>query len=73
MSLQLTNADRFSIVMQKLVEHWKEQLEYLRGQLEGAKGIEETNILRGRILEIRTMLNAQTPPPEIPPDPFTQA
>lgn len=60
---ELTPGDKQSQAWRKLVIRWKARLEELRGQNDGPKSSEETANLRGRIAEIKGMLDLNTDQP----------
>lgn len=58
-------AERMNPLWLRLNEHLNERLEQLRSQLEGDKNIDETNRLRGRIREVKALLDTAKDQPVI--------
>lgn len=54
--LILTDADKASPLWHKLMRHWEDRLSELRAKNEGDLGERETANYRGRIAEVRAML-----------------
>ena len=62
----LTTGERVSAAWMAIRTRCETRLEQTRLKLEGNLGIDETNRLRGRILELRALLAADKDSPEMP-------
>lgn len=60
--MELTDSERMSTLWIKIREHLNDRLEKARSQLEGNLPIDETNRVRGRIVEIKELLRVGNPP-----------
>ena len=56
--LELTPGERVHPTSQKILMYLEERLESVRRELEKPKTEAETNVTRGRVLEVRTFLSA---------------
>ena len=56
--LELTPGERVHPTSQKIFIHLEERLEAVQRELEKSKTEQETNILRGRVSEVRLLMGA---------------
>jgi len=56
--ITLATQERNTGLWQKIKRSLNEDLEHLRRQLEGARDHDQTNVLRGRIQQIRAMIDS---------------
>jgi mRNA-degrading endonuclease RelE of RelBE toxin-antitoxin system len=56
--LELTPGERVHPTSQKIFTYLEERLEAVRRELEKSKTEQETNILRGRVAEVRMFMGA---------------
>jgi len=57
--------DKNSVLWIKITSQLKDHLETLRQRLEATSDLDETNILRGRILEVRGFLKSAEQLPKV--------
>ena len=65
--LDLTPAERQSSTWIKVTQHICEVIEHLRVQWEGAQGEEKSELIRGRILALKSVLQSGKEKPEQAP------
>jgi hypothetical protein len=63
--LVLEPGDRANPLWPRIERHLQQRLVNLRAQLEGPKDIDETNRLRGRIAEVKALLDCAKDKPVI--------
>lgn len=66
----LSSGERLSPIWVKFRTHCEERLESARRQLESNLTLDETNRVRGRIIELRAILKADQDDPQIRPMEF---
>lgn len=64
--MELTDSERFSTLWIKLEQYATARIDTARSQLEGSLALDETNRVRGRIIELRELLKLGNPPQIIP-------
>lgn len=65
--LKLDGGDRANPLWPRIERHLNTRLQALRVQLEGNKDIDETNRLRGRIQEVKLLLESAKDDPKVEP------
>lgn len=64
-SFRLSHAERHSQVWHAIEAHLNERLASLRAQNDSRKSLEDTEFLRGRIAEIKALIDAGKEPAQI--------
>jgi hypothetical protein len=63
---QLTTGDRISPLWEKLMQRNKELIDQIHRELAKPLAIEETNLLRGRLIELRAFERLEVIEPIVP-------
>ena len=64
--IELSDAERFSTLWIKLEQYMDGRIEIARAQLEGSLSLDDTNRVRGRLVELRELKKLGDPPQRIP-------